>query len=231
MVWDISGPGFLSHPAAGVGSFCREGEERLTPQAAVPHVPTDKWWLLPKEGVVPFSPFPAACSYNTFPSSAHPGVLDQKTNLAGNEKFHLPDLASHGTRWMVLLAARESVGRSDAPNDISVNLSQLKASGASAISGDRGVYQMRVTKILLTKTVCIVQGHNLAYCAQEEVPFQLEIWGQFSEFLFTPAWLQTQQKKYFMIKLVKIIPYCVAISLYKLHTRVEQAVFFVRILK
>lgn len=124
---------------------------------------------------MPFSPSSATCFYDTFPSSAHPGVLDRKTNLAENESFHFPDLASHSTRRMVLLAARESVERSDAPNDFSVNLSQLKASGASAISGARGVYQMRVTKILLTKTVCIVQGHNLAYCAQEEVPSQLEI--------------------------------------------------------
>lgn len=34
----------------------------------------------------------------SFPSSVHPGVLDQKTNLAENEKFHLPDLARHSTR-------------------------------------------------------------------------------------------------------------------------------------
>ena len=66
----------------------------------------------------------------------------------------------------MLLDARKGVGRSDALIDFSVNLGQLKRSGASAVSGQRRVYQMRVAKILLTKTVCVVEGHSLAYCAQ-----------------------------------------------------------------
>ena len=42
IVWDISGPSSPSHPSAGVCSSCREGEQRLTPQAAVPCISADK---------------------------------------------------------------------------------------------------------------------------------------------------------------------------------------------
>lgn len=41
-VWDISGPSSPSHPPAGVCGSCREGEQRLTPQAALPYISTDK---------------------------------------------------------------------------------------------------------------------------------------------------------------------------------------------
>lgn len=42
MVWGISGTSSPSHPSAGVCSSCREGEQRFTPQAAVPPISTDK---------------------------------------------------------------------------------------------------------------------------------------------------------------------------------------------
>lgn len=70
-------------------------------------------------------------------------------------------------------------------------------------------HQMTGTKLSLTKTVCIVECHRLAYCAQQEVPSQLEISCHFSKLLFIPAQLQVEKKRCFMMKLAKRVPYCV----------------------
>lgn len=42
IVWGISDPSSPSHSSAGLCSFCSEGEQRLSPQAAVPRISTDK---------------------------------------------------------------------------------------------------------------------------------------------------------------------------------------------